>query len=354
MKILYGIPSEGMGHATRSKVVVEYLLGAGHDVRMVSSDRAYQFLSQHFGDRVYQIKGFHLAYRHAEVSIRKTILKTLQEAPKNLLENFTKYSQVVKDFKPDVVISDFESFTFFFAKYHQLPLISIDNMQVIDRCQLNIHIPAEEKRNYILAKQIVKAKVYGAQAYLISSFFQPSIKKSNTYFVPPILRKEIVEAKATRKNHVLVYQTSTSQKDLVSVLQSLPQENFIVYGLNKDENHLNVRLKTFSEKGFIDDLSSCKAVLTNGGFSLISEAVYLKKPICSMPIQNQFEQFVNASYVQQLNYGRHFNQFNSDDIKAFLYDLPSFEKSISTYHQDGNTQLFLMLEETMIRLTSKA
>ncbi|MBP6624915.1 MAG: hypothetical protein KA198_07070, partial [Chitinophagaceae bacterium] len=215
MKILYGIPSEGMGHATRSKVVVEYLLQAGHDVRLVSSDRAYKFLNQYFGDRVYQIKGFHLAYHQAEVSIRKTILKTLKEAPKNLLENFNKYSQVVKDFKPDIVISDFESFTFFFAKYHQLPLISIDNMQLLDRCELDIQIPAEEKKNYVLAKQIVKAKVYGAQTYLISSFFQPSIKKPNTYFVPPILRKEIVEASVTRKNHVLVYQTSTSQNDLV-------------------------------------------------------------------------------------------------------------------------------------------
>jgi len=318
MKILYGIPSEGMGHATRSKVVVEYLLQAGYDVRLVSSDRAFKFLNQYFGERVYQIKGFHLAYHQAEVSIRKTILKTLKEAPKNLLENFKKYSQVIQNFEPDLVISDFESFTFFFAKYHQLPLISIDNMQVIDRCQLDIHIPAEEKGNFVLAKQIVKAKVHGAQAYLISSFFQPSIKKSNTYFVPPILRKEIVEASVTRKNHVLVYQTSTSQKDLVSVLQLLPKENFIVYGLNKDESHLNVRLKPFSEKVFIDDLASCKAVLTNGGFSLISEAVYLKKPICSVPISNQFEQFVNASYVEKLNYGRHFKQFKSDDIKAFF------------------------------------
>ncbi|MBP6624819.1 MAG: hypothetical protein KA198_06585, partial [Chitinophagaceae bacterium] len=210
--------------------------------------------------------------------------------------------------------------------------------------------PAEEKKNYVLAKQIVKAKVYGAQTYLISSFFQPSIKKPNTYFVPPILRKEIVEASVTRKNHVLVYQTSTSQKDLVSVLQLLPKENFIVYGLNKDESHLNVRLKPFSEKVFIDDLASCKAVLTNGGFSLISEAVYLKKPICSVPISNQFEQFVNASYVEKLNYGRHFNAFKADDIKAFLYDLPSFEMSISTYHQDGNTQLFSMLEAAMKKM----
>ena len=56
-----------MGHATRSKVVIEYLLQV-HNVQVVSSSRAYQFLSKAFPGRVHEIKGLHFAYKNAQVS----------------------------------------------------------------------------------------------------------------------------------------------------------------------------------------------------------------------------------------------------------------------------------------------
>lgn len=340
MKILYGVPSEGMGHATRSKVVIQYLLDCKHDVRIVTSDRAFTFLQKHFGDRVISIEGFHLAYKNAEVSIIKTALATLKNAPKQLIKNFATYQSILADFSPEFVISDFESFTHFYAKTNRLPLISIDNMQILNRAQLDIVIPKEEKSNYLLAKNIVKAKVIGANHYFITSFFNPTLKDSKTSYVHPIIRNEIVKEKPSIKNHIVVYQTSTSQSNLVNILQQLPNEQFIVYGFNKEENCGNVQLKTFSEDEFIKNFASAKAVLANGGFSFISEAVYLGKPIYTVPIKNQFEQFVNAAYIQKLNYGRHFNEFSSDSIKAFLYDLPLFNKSINGYKHDDNKALF--------------
>ena len=44
MRILYGVNGEGMGHATRSQVVVESLL-ADHEVRVVASGAAFAYLS---------------------------------------------------------------------------------------------------------------------------------------------------------------------------------------------------------------------------------------------------------------------------------------------------------------------
>ena len=43
-------------------------------------------------------------------------------------------SSIVEDFEPEVVISDFETWTYLYAKRHRLPIISIDNMQIINRC----------------------------------------------------------------------------------------------------------------------------------------------------------------------------------------------------------------------------
>ncbi|MCU0431674.1 MAG: UDP-glucuronosyltransferase [Cytophagaceae bacterium] len=344
MKILYGVPGEGMGHATRSRVVLEHLLQEGHEVKIVSSGRAYSFLQKHFGERVVEIQGFHLAYKNSSVSKLKTLGATLQHAPKNLWKNFQKYESIKEHFIPDLIISDFESFTFFFAKKHKIPFISIDNMQVIDRCKMEIPVLPSEKSNYAIAKAIIQAKVPGAQRYFVTTFFYPPVTKANTLLVPPIIRPEIIQARTSEKNHVVVYQTSTSQKNLVSILQQIPQENFWVYGFNKEEDHGNVRLKSFSEKGFIDDLASCKAVIANGGFSFISEAVYLHKPICSVPIAQQFEQYVNAQWVAKEGYGRYFPEFTADAIKAFLYEVPRFRETLSAYRQHGNEALFEHLD----------
>ena len=340
MQILYGVPGEGMGHATRSKVVIDYLLSLGHDVHVVSSDRAFTFLDKSFPGRVTEIKGFHFAYKNAKVSLSGTFMLNLKNAGKNLVYNIGKQLQIEKDFKPQLVITDFESFAYYFAKLHSLPLISIDNMQIMNRCKLDIKIEKSEKGNYRLAKQIVKVKVPGCNHYLITSFFDAEVVKKNSLLVPPIIRKAIAEAKVSEQNHILMYQTSSSLKTVQETLEKLPQQNFIVYGMNQDKTKGNVRYKPFSETGFIADFASAKAVIANGGFSFISEAVYLKKPVYSFPIANQFEQYINAAYIDKLGYGKHFNELSADNLKSFLFDISHFQQNLLAYNQDGNTFLF--------------
>ena len=46
--------------------------------------------------------------------------------------------------------------------------------------------------------------------------------------------------------------------------------------------------------GPIADLASCRAVVTNGGFSPILEAVFLHKSECIISMPAQFEQRLNA------------------------------------------------------------
>ncbi|MES2558448.1 MAG: MJ1255/VC2487 family glycosyltransferase [Bacteroidota bacterium] len=353
MNILYGVPGEGMGHATRSKVVIDFLLAEGHNVQVVSSARAYTFLHTHFGNKVHEIKGLHFAYKNAEVSKMGTLMLNLRSAAGNFFHNFSKYLLIEKSFTPDLVISDFESFSFVFAKHHKIPLFSIDNMQVMDRCKLEIPIGSDEKANYTLAKNIVKAKVPGADAYFITSFFEAPVTKKNTVLVPPIIRDAIIKAKTSEGKHVLMYQTSSSLNTVKQLLKAIPEITFYVYGMNKDEQDGNVVFKSFSETGFIKDFASAKAVIANGGFSFISEAVYLRKPVYSFPIRNQFEQYMNAAYIEKMGFGRHFNGLDADNIKAFLYDLEAFKRNLKSYRQEGNEELFAALKKTMKRIKPK-
>nr|WP_320132070.1 MJ1255/VC2487 family glycosyltransferase [uncultured Holophaga sp.] len=336
MKILYGVPSEGMGHATRSKVVIAHLLASGHEVRVATSDRAADFLEMAFPGRIHRIEGLHLQYDKGTVDRWKSFTHLVASAPESLVTNVRRFVDMHRDFEPEVVISDFESFTYYYAKTHRLPVLSIDNMQAINRCDLDLNIPEEERENQLLARAIIKAKVPFCSRYLVSAFFEAPPRKARTEVVPPILRDAILQATPSQGDHILVYQTATSQTDLVQGLRQVKGQSFRVYGFNREESHGPVQLKAFSEAGFIEDLASCRAVLTNGGFSLISEAVYLHKPVLSFPLAGQFEQYLNGAQVERMGYGRCFRAFSQDAVKAFLYDLPDFAAAVATHHQEGN------------------
>ncbi|MBK8808258.1 MAG: UDP-glucuronosyltransferase [Bacteroidales bacterium] len=351
MKILYGVPGEGMGHATRAKVIIEHLI-KNHELRIVSSDRAYLFLKKAFPKETHEIKGFHFGFKDGEISKYRTFTLNLKNAPENLIVNFKKYKEIHESFKPDIIISDFESFSYFFAKQHRLPIISIDNMQVIDRAKLDIAIPDDEKNNYWVAKNVIQAKVPFSNRYLISSFFDVTIKKKDTALVPPIIRNEILNSKSSIENHILVYQSSYGKNGILELLKSMKHEKFYLYGFNKEEDHGNVQMKKFSEEEFINYFRTAKAVIANGGYSFISEAVYLKKPICAIPIPSQFEQYVNAAYVEKMEFGRMFSTLNADGIKAFLYDLDAFQEKINNYNQTDNNVLFAAIDKALQECTN--
>src|SRR5262249_48358950 len=143
---------------------------------------------------VEEIHGLSIAYEGNAVSKRNTFARLLGELPQSA-DNLDLMQAIHERFRADAVVSDFESFAYLFGQRYRLPVFSIDNMQVMNRCELDVAIPFSEKVNFALAKTIVKAKLPGCQHYLITSFFFPKVRKDRTSLYPPILRDEIVAAK---------------------------------------------------------------------------------------------------------------------------------------------------------------
>src|SRR5207253_10346711 len=99
-----------------------------------------------------------------------------------------------------------------------------------------------------------------------------------------------------------------------------------VYGMRRDlkapEVEGNLTFMPFSEAGFIDDLRTARAVIAGGGYTLMSEAVYLHKPLLSLPVEGQFEQVLNALYLEKLGYGQHAQALDSETLERFLAEVP--------------------------------
>jgi uncharacterized protein (TIGR00661 family) len=344
MKILYGVCGEGLGHATRSMVVIQHLLEQNHEVQVVSSSRAFHFLLNAFPGRVHEIDGLSLVYKNTSVHRFFTFCRNLINLHNLTFRNFRKYRELRATFKPNLVISDLETFASLFALLQRLPIISVDNNQVFVRCRTGIKVPFKERLNYVIGKWVIRAKMLDCRKFIITTFVDfPKCNKS-TLLVPPILREKVLNAPVGHGSHILVYQTSESQVDLVSILLGFPHETFYVYGLNREEEYRNVKIRLFSETRFIEDLASCKGVITNGGFTLISEAVYLRKPICTVPIGNQFEQFITGACVGQARFGLHLNRLTRSAVQAFLFNLTVYQDNLSKYHQNGNEEFFMAFD----------
>ena len=154
MRILYGVVGEGMGHAIRSRVVLDELVKS-HDVQVVVSGRAHDYLAKRADDhlQVKKIWGFTIVTEDNEVRNFRTLLENVKGAltggwPKNI----KAYFEIADSFRPDVVISDFESWSYLYAVNHALPVVSLDNMQIVNRCRHDRDVIAGHEASFQLAR----------------------------------------------------------------------------------------------------------------------------------------------------------------------------------------------------------
>jgi len=331
MRVLYGVNGEGLGHATRSEVVIAMLLERGHDVRVVASGRAFRHLRERL-PRVEEIFGPTFAMDEGEIRRWATLRHNVVAAPRELPETVRHWISVVHDWRPDVVVTDFEPLSALYARSRLVPLVSVDNISMLVRCHHDDGIVGAELADFVLARAITRAMIPTAGDYVVTTFFRPRVRWGRTTLVPPILRPEVIDAVPSRGDHLLVY--SSGDHALVETLRTagMPAR---LYGMRGPR----------SDHGFLEDLRTARAVITGGGFSLLSEAIYLGKPVLSVPLHGQFEQVMNARYLEREGYGMCAPATGPRQLAEFLARLPEFEDALAGYRQDGNRVALDTIEE---------
>jgi uncharacterized protein (TIGR00661 family) len=342
--VLYGVNGEGMGHATRSQVVIDALLKA-HDVRVVASGAAFRYLRDRL-PRVDEIFGPSFAMKNGEIQRWATVRQNFAKGPRELPDTVKHWMKLVHEWRPEVVITDFEPLAGRYARATRTPLVCVDNINMVDRCRHDREIIGREREDFLLARAVTRAMVPTAGDYIITTFFRPPLARGRTTLVPPIVRPEIVAAEPVRGDHLLVY--SSGEEELLDALRS-SGVRCRVYGMRGGPEETvvegNLEFRPRSNEGFLEDLRSARGVVAGGGFSLLSEAVYLGKPALSVPLQGQFEQVMNARYLQREGFGMCAMEVTPAVLAEFLERLDEFALSLAGYEQVGNTVALGTIEE---------
>ncbi len=343
--IFYGVAGEGNGHALRAHILIEQLQKKQkHTVHVFSHGKGYGYLKKFY--TVHRILGFHMYYINNTVSSFLTGGINLLKFPLMLLASL-RYPALFLTHKPDVVITDFEPFCLYWAKLFRVPCVSIDNQHSITNTAIE-HVPGQ-RISELYSRAVIHSFLPYPQETLIMSFFFPSVVQKNTTVLPPLIRDEVQALKRKKhssKGHIFVYQTSPSYTKMLSVLKHIDRK-FILYGFDREEIVGNLQFKKFNDNEHLIDLATADAVIINGGFTTLSESLYLEKPIFAIPIHRQFEQIINGHYLNNLAYGMSVSDITLDNFSLFLKNKEQYRKNIQKINWDENKAFFLKLDAVL-------
>lgn len=305
------------------------LQAAGHEVLVVSYDRGARNLRDDFG--VMDITGLRIVSRNNKVSMTATMRHNLGALGK-LRAAWRDVGQAMDAFAPALVITDFEPMTAYAARRRRLPLVTIDNQHRM-RFMAYPPVPGARWESWV-TRTVIRLMVPRPTFSLITTFYFGATTDPRAELFPPILRDRVRTLQPTRGDHILVYATQAFDA-LLEVLRAHPQQSFRVYGFEREDQDANIRFRPFSVDGFLTDLSGSAGVVATAGFTLMTEALYLRKPLFALPMQGQFEQMLNGHLLQHLGYGCQASELTAVGLGEFLQDLPRYREALAAYPEDA-------------------
>lgn len=345
MRILYGVTGGGIGHATRSHAVITYLLSRGHVVRVLAADEAYEMLRTSLPD-VVRTRALSLSsLEQGGIDLASMIVRNVENLPAILSANMPAWRDAER-FDPQVVFSDFEPFVHLLGLRMGLPVVALDNLQIMARCE---HDPAFVGRwsvAFDLYRRFIEIKTAGAWRYVIPTFFERPIRAAyaaTTTLIPPVIRRSVQHARAWNAGHVLVYQSLAKGRGWLDTLKRATRYRFVVYGMGRSGVEGNCTIMPQDPARFVADLASASAVIATSGASLTGECICLGKPLLAVPIAEHVEQAMNAHYLEQIGRGAWVPSLDLDSLERFLDDASLYEDPERTAC-DNNATLHATLD----------
>lgn len=334
-RILFGVMGDARGHVSEALTVAQDM--PKHEFLFVGGGHVHDLKAE--GYMVEDVPMGSTLYRNNSVDIPATALNAAKIFlnPKKVLD---RLSRVIVEFDPDLIVTDYEYFTPLAAKRLGRLCISLDHQHIMTHCVYET--PPQQRLSRMMTLLPVRLLYSNSAKFIIMSFFRlPTIDPETAQIVPPLIKRGVRTLASDIKDHVLVYQTSPTFHRLLPALEQVNSQ-FIIYGLGARTPRNNLVFKPASPKEFLEDLASCKYVITNGGHNVICEALYLGKPVLSFPISNAYEQFLNAYFLHQQGFGTYATS-SSPDVNLF----DSFESRLDWFTSNIQRENFLGNEEVI-------
>lgn len=341
--IFYSMAGEGRGHATRVRAIVEELRN-DHEIFLFAPHHAYEMLAEVYGCdpevHLEQIPGLLGSYRSKKLNYFKTFFQGVPFYLRQFPDLVSRLEELIKIHQPDLAITDFEPALPKAAKRCGVPFISFDHQHYLTVNDLR-SLPLGLKPKAWFMAAFIKLFYRGQKETIVSSFFSPPLKRQarNVVQTGVLLRPEVLQSVPKAGSHLLVYLRRFEKPNLLEALRNCGRE-VRIYGLGTRSSDGRLHFCDIDQFGFIEDLRTCYALVSNAGNQLIGEAYYFKKPVLALPETGNFEQEVNAHFVRASGGGDwlHYDKLTSADLMAFLDRVPQLRGQIDSEAAVGNEE----------------
>lgn len=340
-RILYGVHGTGHGHAMRALILARAM--PWHEFIFIASDDAPAVLEPEFEVRRLPNPG--TVFRNYRVDLGETVKRALPLLI-NRKVHVKKALTLIDEIKPDVCMVDLEYFLPRAAELAQIPCLTLDHQHIITCCRHQL--PGDLLWDAFFQGLTPRWLFSPTAANILISFYSAPVRqKFNALVAPPILRERTIRLKPEDAGHILVYQSNSTDSRLPAFLRSVTKRPAHIFGyLDEERSEGNLHFHRRSEERFNDLLAGCSYVIQGGSHTLMSEALYLGKPILSLPLLAMVEQRFNALYLQRLGYGQaaRMDELSPDLLAAFEKNLPTFRANIAKGNFLGNDLVFSLVD----------
>ncbi len=363
MRVMFVVTGVGYGDATREMANIRELLSKYPKTKIMVAgyDNSYEFFKNMF--HTIKIRGYTLPGKKLKVHLVPFMIKNLF-LPIYWFFSAFKIKAQIKNFKPDIIVSDFEPSGLAFSKLVNKKCITIFGYDPLTY--------KEYKKKHKVSMLI----------RIWATYFEQIYKDSNVAIIPKILGRkyrgnnllytyvdsvirnrpeDLADEKTLMKKHglkkkpiIIMLGGSKYGVHMVKSINAVAEkykENFIIFG-----GEVNFKLKDnvkyipFSYE-YLEYLKVAKGVITQAGQKTIAESLVFKKPLMLFPVKNHVEQILNAYEVRDYTFiaKDYSTKGINKQLKEFLKNIPSLQRKVNKLEIEtkGSEQIVKVLEAVL-------
>jgi uncharacterized protein (TIGR00661 family) len=275
--ILYAIQGTGNGHVARAREIIPILKKYGQIDILLSADQSNVDLGHEIQ---YRCVGLTFLYnKNGGISHWKTLIKN---DPIRLLRDIWRLS--VTNY--DLVVIDFEFTAAWACRLRGVPSLALGHQAAF----LSDRSPRPSQRKW-WGEWILKW--YAPCERSLGFHFHQYDSSVET----PVIRSEVRILHPENKGHYTVYLPAFGDAELSSALSHFHDVDWEVFSRSTSTTYRmgNLLYRPIDNDLYLESLRSCCGVLMSAGFEGPSEALFLGKKLCVLPIKGQYEQYCNAA-----------------------------------------------------------
>jgi len=354
MRVLYGVCSWGLGHATRSLPIIRKLINEKNEVTVVSSGRSLELLKLELQDKVsyLELEDYPLPYtERSKVFILKFCLYS-PKLIKSMIDEHYRFMKILDKKKFDIIISD-NRYGFFYRNIpsflitHQLRVIAPKRIKLIEnsferfnsyiqKCFKSFMVPDYEANGISgdLAHNLNRINKDKLVYFGIMSDFKKLDTQEDVDFLFSISGPE--PQRTVLEKLILQSVNEVSGKIILSLGRNLDDDENVKMDLNE-----NIQLYEFlpqEDRELV--MNRSKFIISRSGYSTLMDIYALGKKAMFIPTPQQTEQ----EYLAQLHMERgnfFYVDQNTLNLSRNLEEAKTYNGPDMKYDLEKNTEKFL-------------